>query len=238
MNKRTGAKLDMWRTLSDLENNSTYAALIASVPGVAAGFTTLAGSITQMESLDVSRGSAASLAGPAKDVARDLLETTVAAVDGIFTAHAAQTNNDLLLAQVNKERSDLDRMRDEALRVHTAFLISQIPTPITPALTDLGLTAALSTQLQSRFATFETLMTLPQSRGAEESTFVELIAQQEDQVDQLLDLVLDKLMRQFSESSPQFYTAYRQARVINDAATIAREPVPPLSPASAPTPSA
>jgi hypothetical protein len=236
MNKRIGAKAEMWRTVRDLKNNTSYAALIAGVPGIGAGFTTLEGYITQVEALDVSRGGAAAVAGPAKEVARGLLITTAAIVDGIFTARAAEMNDNLLLEQVNKERSDFRNMRDEGLRSHCQFLLGLIETPIPAALTDLGLTTTLATELQTRYDTFNTLMTLPQSKLAQESTFVTLIEQQEDQVDRLLDLRLDKLMRQFTESQPQFYTEYKEARVIMDAATQHRLPVPPIPPAPEPTP--
>jgi hypothetical protein len=230
MDKKKGAKLEMWRTVRDLQNNATYATHIASVAGIGAGFTALEGHITQMESLDVGRGGAAAVAGPAKKVARALLTNTAAAVDGIFTAYAADTNDELLLAQVNKEQSHLERMRDEDLRAHGQFLLAQIPTPIGAPLTALGLTTTLATQLQTRFDTFNTLMTLPQSKLAQESTYVTLLETQEDQVDKLLDLKLDKLMRQFKEAQPQFYTEYREARVINDAATIPNEPATPPTP--------
>ena len=219
MNKKLGAKVDMWRTLVGLKSHAPYATVIATVPGVAAGFTTLEGMITQMEALDVSRQGAASKAGPAKDVARDLLEGTVAVVDGIFTAYAAQTNDELLLAQVNKERSHLHNMRDEALRVHGEFLLGQIPGTIPAALSGLGLTPALQTLLQDRYDAFYALMTLPQSKSGQESTYVGLMETLEDQGDKLLDLTLDKLMRQFEETEVEFYTAYREARVINDAGT-------------------
>lgn len=78
-------------------------------------------------------------------------------------------------------------------------------------------------------------MTLPQSKLAQESTLVELIQQQEDTIDQLLDLKLDKLMRRFSETQPQFYAEYRQARVIMDPATQHREPATPPAPVPPPS---
>jgi hypothetical protein len=223
MEKRMGAKLEMWRTVAALEDNPTYAPLISSVPGIASGFAALKGNIVQAETFDVSRGGAAAVVGPAKQLARELLVDTASVVDGIFTAHAAATNDLLLLAEVNKEITDLRKMREEELRAHCQALIERIPDPISAPLTDLGLSAALKTTLEARYATWQTLMTMPQSRTSQESTFVQLIQQIEDAVDRLLDLQLDKLMRQFKSTQAQFYIEYKEARTIRSAATSPEE---------------
>ncbi len=48
--------------------------------------------------------------------------------------------------------------------------------------------------------------------------------------DSVLDLILDKLMRQFADTQPEFYEDFRNARKINDPATRREkkpDPTPP-----------
>lgn len=217
MNKVLAAKLDMYRSVRDLRTGANVA-LIASITALNDAFTAHAGDITIIEALDLQRAGAAAGGGAAKRVARTQLENIVEDVDGIITAQAAATGNADLLAQVNREISDIKEMADETLRVHAAFLIAKSAELGMPAaLLPYGLTPAKATLFSQRYATYLGLINLPDERAQQESTFVKLLDAQFDAADLRLDLIMDKLMRQFRETQPALYLNYKEARVINDA---------------------
>jgi hypothetical protein len=218
MNKRLAAKLDMYRSVRDLRTGPNVA-LIGSISALNDAFTAHTATIGMIESLDQARAGFATGGAAAKTLARTQLETTLEEVDGIITAFAAATSNADLLAQVNREISDIEEMADETLRIHAASLIAKIAEPGMPsALLPYGLSPAKATLLGQRYTTFHGLINLPDERAQQESTYVQLIDTQFESADLRLDLIMDKLMRQFREIQPALYLNYKEARVINDAA--------------------
>ena len=193
-------------------------ALIGSIAALNDGFTAHTASIGMIESLDLARAGFASGGAAVKNLARTQLELTLSEVDGIVTAFAAATSAADLLAQVNREISDIEAMPDETLRVHASFLIGKIAEPGQPAaLLPNGLSPAKATLLGQRYTTFHGLINLPDEGAQQESAYVQLIEAQFDSADLRLDLIMDKLMRQFRETQPALYVNYKEARVINDA---------------------
>lgn len=233
MNKYLASKLDMYRAVAVLRTNPTYTAAINAVVGIASGFGTLEDHIAQAEAFDTARADAATGGGAAKRLARTLFERSAIVVDGIFTAHAAKNDLAELLARVNNELSDIRNMADETLRVHGEFLTTQIPSPVTPALTDLGLDAGLIATFTLRFGNFHALINLPASKSGQESTYVGLLESEFAAADEHLDLYLDKLMRRFIESRPDLWAAYSNARSIHDPAYRSEPPTPPTPPTAA-----
>ena len=218
MNKVLAAKLDMFRSVRDLRAGGSIA-LIAAIPALNDAFTAHAADITMIEALDLSRAGAAAGGGAAKRTARAMLESVLSDVDGIVTALAAATNNADLLNMVNREISEFEEMSDETLRVHGAFLIAKIAEVGMPAaLLPYGLTPAKATLLSQRYTTYHALINLPDERVQQESTYVQLLEAQFAAADLRLDLIMDKLMRQFRETQPALFLNYKEARVINDAA--------------------
>ena len=218
MDKREAAKLDMYRSVRDLRTGSSIA-LIATIAALDDAFDAHAGDIAIIEALDLQRDTAADGGGAAKALAREQFEFQVADVDGMVTAYAAITGDADLLNHVNKEISTFRDMSDEDLRIHGAYLAGKIAEAGLPAaLLPYGLTPAKATLFNQRYTTYHTLINLPDARAQQESAFVILIDQQFDACDLRLDLIMDKLMRQFREPIPALDLLYKEARVINDAA--------------------
>ena len=218
MNKVLAAKLDMLRSVRDLRTGANIATIL-TIPALNDAFTAHGGDISMIEALDLSRAGAASGGGAAKRAARAMFESILSDVDGITTALAAATANADLLNMVNRELSDFENMSDETLRVHGAFLIAKIAEVGMPAaLLPYGLTPAKATLLSQRYTTYHALINLPDERVQQESTYVQLLEAQFDAADLRLDLIMDKLMRQFRETQPALYLNYKESRVINDAA--------------------
>ncbi len=218
MNKRLAAKLDMYRSVADIRTGANVA-LIGSIAALNDSFTSHIATIAMIESLDLARSGFAVGGAAAKTLARTQLESSMGEVDGIITAYAAATSNADLLAQVNNEISDIEAMADETLRVHATFLIGKIAEPGQPAaLLPYGLSPAKATLLGQRYTTFHGLINLPDERAQQESAYIQLIEAQFESADLRLDLIMDKLMRQFRETQPALYLTYKESRVINDAA--------------------
>ena len=218
MNKVLAAKLDMFRSVRDLRTGANIATIL-TIPALNDAFTAHAGDITMIEALDLSRAGAAAGGGSAKRTARAMFESAISEVDGLVTALAAATANADLLNLVNRELSDFEEMSDETLRVHGSFRIAKIAEVGMPAaLLPYGLTPAKATLFNQRYTTFHALINLPDERVQQESTYVQLLETQFDAADLRLDLIMDKLMRQFRETQPALFLNYKEARVINDAA--------------------
>ena len=208
----------MYRSVRDVRTGAAIA-LIATIAALNDAFDAHAGDIAIIEALDLQRDTAADGGGAAKALAREQFEFQIADVDGMLTAYAAIIGDADLLNHVNKEISTFTLMSDEDLRIHGAYLSGKIAEAGMPAaLLPYGLTPAKATLFNQRYTTYHTLINLPDARAQQESAFVILIDQQFDACDLRLDLVMDKLMRQFRETNPQLYLLYKEARVINDAA--------------------
>ncbi len=208
----------MYRSVRDVRTGAAIA-LIATIAALNDAFDAHAGDIAIIEALDLQRDTAADGGGAAKALAREQFEFQIADVDGMLTAYAAIIGDADLLNHVNKEISTFTLMSDEDLRIHGAYLSGKIAEAGMPAaLLPYGLTPAKATLFNQRYATYHTLINLPDERAQQESVFVELIDQQFIAGDLRLDLIMDKLMRQFRETNPALYLLYKEARVINDAA--------------------
>ncbi len=218
MDKEEATRLDMFRSVRDVRTGPN-AILIATIAALNDAFIAHDGGIAMIEALDIQRATAAGGGGAAKRLARDQFESIISDVDGIVTAYAAIINNADLLNLVNHQISEFDTMADETLRTHGAFLSGKIAEAGMPAaLLPYGLTPAKAVLYNQRLTTYHALINLPDERAQQESTFVILIDQQFDAGDLRIELVMDKLMRQFRESNPALYLLYREARVLNEAA--------------------
>ena len=218
MDKEEATRLDMFRSVRDVRTGPN-AALIATIAALNDAFIAHDGGIAMIEALDIQRATAAAGGGAAKRLARAQFESIISDVDGIVTAYAAITNNADLLNLVDHQISAFTLMSDEALRTHGAFLSGKIAEPGMPAaLLPYGLTPAKATLYNQRLTTYHALINLPDERAQQESAFVLLIDQQFDACNLRIDLVMDKLMRQFRESNPALYLLYRESRALNEAA--------------------
>jgi hypothetical protein len=185
--------------------------------------------------LDQAHATAGSGDGGAKPGARKLLEATALIVDGMLTAYAATVNDPDLLALVNNEKSDLKAKPDQDLLTYTANLLGKAqglvaltPNPAEGA----GLSVSIVGTLEARRTAFNTLLNRPGSLQDQETAVGKLLDAEFKKADVLLDLRLDKLMRQFSETQAALYTTYEQARLIHDPATHGKAAEAPASTAA------
>jgi hypothetical protein len=171
-----------------------------------------------------------------KAQARDDLEEKLLVVGGAISAFAAKKSDPALAAQVDVNRSLLDRLPGSDL-VQTGQRILDAATAHLAALADYGITDATKTELKGvldRFANKkESTREAVVERKVETLSLPEGIAS----VRSIFRNEIDKMMMAFRKSHPDFYKAYFAARIIvNRAATRSAKEEEPASPPAAPGP--
>jgi hypothetical protein len=171
-----------------------------------------------------------------KAQARDDLEEKMLVIAGAIAAFAAKNADPDLAAQVEMNRSLLDRLPASDL-VQTGQRVVDAATNQLAALADYGVTAATRDELKTALDLFankkESTREAVVERKVETLSLPEGIAS----VRSIFRNELDKLMNAFRKPDPDFYKAYFTARIIvNRAATIPKKPEPPPTPPPAPGP--
>ena len=154
-----------------------------------------------------------------KAQARDELEEKLLVVGGAISAFAAKNADPALAAQVEVNRSLLDRLPGSDL-VQTGQRILNAATDHLAALKDYGVTDATKDELQGALDLFankkESTREAVVERKVETLSLPEGIAS----VRSIFRNELDKMMMAFRKPDPDFYKAYFAARIIvNRAAT-------------------
>jgi len=222
MDNLSEAKISMCRSTRDILTGPAAGPIIQAAPMIGVARQDLADIIALIEQLDIERATAAKGDGDNKKGLRQLALASAWTIDGQITAYAFRQKDASLLQQFNHEKTDYAKASDEAFRTMCAATLAKAKALLqaNPAgLSDTGLTQTAATILETRLAAWLAVVNKPEDLAKHESAVVALIAQQFDLADELLDMVLDKLMRQFAETQPQFYADYQKARTIYDAAT-------------------
>lgn len=179
----------------------------------------------------------AATTGPAdaKATAETALEEAAFVLARACTAHFRKTGDATRRAQVDFTRSDIVRLRDQAL-VNTASLIKELATLASEqtGAGSRGVTAARILTLGTAITAFSGLLNAPRAQIANRSA---LIRDVETRVADLMARIenLDDLVVQFDGTAAgrAFIAAWKQARIIVDAGHgpgEEEEPTPPPNP--------
>ena len=148
----------------------------------------------------------------------------------------------------NLERSDLATLRDEEiddLALNLRDKAEEIPTAEAnvpdaapaPELREYGVTTAMLTAVGAAAGAYGEVVHAPRLATGEVRTATQTILEHFFQGDAVLDLQLDKLVRQFKAGHADFVTQYRSARIIvQAAASRTNNGGAPVTPAPTPTP--
>ena len=88
------------------------------------------------------------------------------------------------------------------------------------------MTADELTALNNRIAAYAEVVQSPRAATIKITTATEAIAARFAAADDLLAMILDKLAPRFKKSAPDFFSAYKGARVIVDAPGARKAPAP------------
>lgn len=185
-----------------------------------------------------------------KEHLQNLLIDETLPLSGALCAFAAEAKDEELLALSDLERSDFANLRDEAIddlamQLHAKaaeILAAQADLPLNSAaakLRDYGVSEALLAGVAASVSAYEEVVNAPRLATGRVRTATETIELHFAAADEILDKQLDKLVRQFKKTHPEFVSRYRNARTIVNVAssrTVAAlnaTPAPTATPAPA-----
>jgi hypothetical protein len=170
-----------------------------------------------------------------KHAARVAMCNAAAIVGGAVAAYADKQGDNELFAKVDFSAPDLQHQTEQDCAANCQAILDAATANIT------ALTAAKSAaqsdldDLEKKIDAFNTALTRPRQirtniKGATDQIPVLITA-----ADRIAERQLDRLMERFKATNPDFYSAYRVARVIVDAGGRPGTTTPPTPP---PTPAA
>ena len=238
MDSKQDAKLKMYLATKKVcdDNRATWATLA----GFKNAYDLFVQHVTVIGALSEVQRSARAGVALDKQELTDLLVEEALLVAGALCAYGTAKGDTPLCAFSDLERDDFIRLADadiddKALGIHDkaqAILDAQTATPPAagaPKLADFGLTADELTALKNRIAAYAEVVQSPRAATVKISTATDAIAARFAAADDLLARVLDKLAPRFKKSAPDFFSAYRGARVIVDAPSARKTPAPALA---------
>jgi len=165
---------------------------------------------------------------------RDDLEEKMLVTAGAIAAFAAKNADPDLAAQVEMNRSSLDRLPASDL-VQTAQRVVDAATDNLAELADYGVTGATRDELKAAADIFANKKESTREAVVERKVETLSLPEAISSVRSIFRNELDKLMSAFKKPEPDFYKAYFAARIIvNRAATIPKKPEPAPAPAPGP----
>jgi len=147
-----------------------------------------------------------------KVLARHDVEDETLRLAGALGSLAAKTGNLDLAAQTELTEAQLDKMQADTLE-ETANRIAGLATTNLAALADYNLAPADLTAYGKMISGFHDAKTGPRTAIAKRSSKTKAIPANVKQVKSILRNQLDKEMRLFKKSNPDFYAGYQSARV-------------------------
>lgn len=153
-----------------------------------------------------------------KQQRRELLEEQTHTIGSIITFYASTTNNRTLLQKVNFTRSALRNSRDNELpgmseQVHQEAVANAA------ALLPFGLTAPMTTALETAISDFVAYISKPRAAKSETSAATEQLPTVFEATTTLLEEQLDRGMELFKTSHVDFYQQYFNARIVVNSPT-------------------
>jgi hypothetical protein len=171
-----------------------------------------------------------------KRLARQAMCTSAAMVGGAVAQWAETQGKHDLFDSVDFSAPDLLHQTEQDCLTNCTAIYNAGNANITTLTTSGTLTAADLTDLSTKTATFNTLLTSPRQTKAGTKAATDLLPDKMDDADRICERQLDRLMERYQTSNPDFYGAYKVARVIVDLGGGSGTPPTPPTPAATPKP--
>ena len=201
----------------------------ATFAGFKNGYDLFVGHVSALGALAEVQSSARNGVALGKKELTDLMVEAALSVAGSVCAFAQQTGDAPLAAAYDLNRDDLIRlpdaeMDDRALAIHDkAKALLDAETAHPPAagavkFSDQLLDAGELSVLHNRIAAYAEVVQSPRAATVKITTATQAIEMHFEQADEVLEKVLDKLVRKFKPANREFFDAYTAARSIVDKA--------------------
>ena len=225
-------KLSMYHAVVSFSLDTPWLALIASVPALQNGFSTLGHLLSPLDASSTGQTTSTQQSTGAtqdKKIRRDNLINAILAVAGPLYALGASLGHNEMSAVADVTPSKLKTMRDDLLGSR-ATSIHTLATANAAALVPNGVGPAHLTTLLNQRNTWNASTQRPRQLKATAKGHTTSLAAQMKVIDALLKKQLDKLMLPFKASNPNFHAVYTANRVIHDTSgpTPTAPPVPPV----------
>lgn len=147
----------------------------------------------------------------------DLAAKAVEISAAIF-AYASSTGNNTLKERANYSLTDMLRLKDELLGP-TSVNIANDANANAAALVSYGVTAAAITDFNTMIGSFMTAVASPRNAVTQRATYSAMLKTNFKDGNDVLKNQMDKIALQFRADQPEFYSTYKNNRIILDAAT-------------------
>ena len=220
MDSKQESKLNMYNAV--ITHCAANPAIIATVPAfqtALTNFQNVFGNIIETAQLE-----AQVIKGIAMDKSQyktDLVQKASEIAAAVY-AYAVTQNNNTLKEQVHFSVSDLLRMKDEILGP-TCLNISNAANDNVASLAGYGITAAVITDFNDMISTYMGVVSNPRNAVTQRATYSASLKDYFKEGDDILKNQMDKIALQFKAANLEFYTTYKNNRIILDAGTSATE---------------
>ena len=173
------------------------------------------GDLTTLGGLGVKTALATTGAAVDKALLRHQYEEEIVRIAARVAAFGAKTKSATLEAEADLNISNLDDLSAEKL-VYTGKALSKLVTDNLTGLAGYTITAADATGLDNYAAQFDTAKTASREAVVDRSKEIKQEAPLIKNLRSVLHRQLDRLMRSYKKTNPEFYAGYLSARVIVD----------------------
>ncbi len=192
-----------------------HADIITASPAFVEGFTEFTGVIDGIRANAPLSGAVLTGITQDKRVSKLGLCKICAPLAGFGFAYAAKTKNNTLKAAFDFSENQLKRIKDGEIAarcqaIHDLLLENR------GALEPYGVTTAKLTELQNAINDYTATAPKPRTAVTNRSTIKANLRAQFARADEILEDQMDKTIENFTETAPDFVTAYKKARVIVD----------------------
>lgn len=214
MTSRQEAKLNMYHAV--ITHCDANAGIIAGVTAFTSSLATFKLKVTGID--DTAQLEAEIISGIATDkkVLRTTLSQQAADIAALVFAYAKSTSNNTLAEAVDYSKSELGGLRDDELAPAAQNIHDAANTNLV-ALAPYGITAPTLTAFQTMITSYTDAVPKPRNAAAQKKTYSATLVTLFEEADAILKDQMDKIVVQFKTSHPDFYSTYKNNRVILDA---------------------
>ena len=211
MTKTNLSRLNMFTAVITYCNNNS--ATVATVQSFQTALTSLIAIVNQIHDTLQMQDNVITGIATDKRAMRAALCKQAANLGGVISAFATSTNNNELKEQVNFPVSELSRLKDEVLVARCSNIYNALNANVT-ALANSGITAATATTFQTAIDAYNAKIATPRNAVSLRSAHAKSLTQLFREANGILRMQMDKLAIQFIPTAANFYTAYKNNRVI------------------------
>lgn len=233
MDSKFEARLNMYHAV--IAHCDANPAIVATVVAFQTTITSFKAKVSSIQTIAQQEAQVISGVATDKKVLRDSLCQQGADIAAVVYAYAASTGNNTLKEAMAFSKSDLRNMRDDQLapscnNIHDAASTNLV------ALAPYGITAAMLTSFNTLITNYSAAVPKPRNATSLRKTYAAELKTLFSEADDMLKNQLDKTAVQFKAAHLEFYTAYKNNRIIIDPGTSVTQLVGTVTDANKNTP--